>query len=125
MSVLPRPTAPTHELPGAAFTSLATPSVGGSADTAVWEVRLAPGHAPTPHQLTRHEVFVIISGSGTATLADSDLELAAGDTLVVPPQTRFAIQASGEDDLVALCCLAVGGQAVIDDAEAFTPPWAL
>ena len=124
MSVLPRPSAPTHELPGAKFTSLATPSMG-SADTAVWEVRLAPGHAPTPHHLTRQEVFIIISGTGHATLAGSDLPLAAGDALVVPPETRFAIEATGEDDLVALCCLPVGGQAVMGDAEPFTPPWAL
>lgn len=124
MPVLPRPSAPTHELPGAKFTSLATPSMG-SADTAVWEVRLAPGHPPTPHELTRQEVFVIISGTGRATIAGGDLSLSAGDVLVVPSETPFAIQATGEHDLVALCCLPVGGQAVIDDAEPFTPPWAL
>jgi len=86
--------------------------------------RLAPGPAPTPHQLTRHEVFIITSWTGTATLAGSEVRPAAGDALVVPPGTPVAIRATGDDDLVALCCLPVGGQAVMDGAEPFTPPWA-
>ena len=42
MAVLPAPPRHTHELPGARFTSLATPS-RGSSDTSVWLVELAPG----------------------------------------------------------------------------------
>ena len=123
MPVLPRPTSPTHQLPGAAFTSLATPS-GGSVDTAVWEVRLQPGHPATPHRLTRQEVFVVLGGSGTATLDGAEHPLAAGDVIVVPVATDFSLAAAGHEDLVALCCLPVGGQAVISGGDPFTPPWA-
>jgi quercetin dioxygenase-like cupin family protein len=123
MPVITRPDTPTHTLPGATFTSLATPS-NGSNDTAVWEVRLSAGHPATTHRLTRQEVFVVLDGSGCAQLDGVQHPLAAGSVLVVPPDTDFAIEATGDDPLVALCCLPVGGQAIIGGAEPFTPPWA-
>jgi mannose-6-phosphate isomerase-like protein (cupin superfamily) len=123
MPVLDSPQEPTHRLPGAEFTSLATPS-SGSHDTSVWEVSLTPGHQGTPHQLTRQEVFVILSGRGTAHLDGRRHPVAAGSVLVIPTYTDFAIEASGDEALVALCCLPVGGQGIIGDAEPFTPPWA-
>lgn len=123
MPVLDRPQEPTHQLPGAEFTSLATPS-SGSHETCVWEVRLAPGHPATPHQLTRQEVFVILSGHGAAHLEGVRHPVAAGSVLVVPAYTDFAIEATGGEALVALCCLPGGGQAIIGEGEPFTPPWA-
>ena len=47
MPVLPCPTAPTHELPGARFTTLATPSLG-TCETAVWTVEVLPGAVAGP-----------------------------------------------------------------------------
>jgi len=123
MPVTTRPLAPTHQLPGASFTSLATPT-SGSTDTAVWEVRLSPGHPAQPHQLTREEVFVVHEGRGTASLDGVPHPLAPGSVLVVPARTPFSISADGDADLVATCVLPVGGQAVIEGQDAFTPPWA-
>ena len=118
-----RPAEPTHHLTGASFTSLATPS-SGSSDTAVWEVRLAPGHPAQPHQLTREEVFVVHEGHGTASLDGVQHPLVPGSVLVVPARTPFSISAEGDAELVATCVLPVGGQAVIEGQDAFTPPWA-
>lgn len=123
MPVLTRPSAPTHTLPGASFTSLATPTTG-STHTAVWEVRLTPGHPATPHQLTRSEVFVITGGTGVVRLGDDRHDVAAGNVVVVPARTYFAIEAVGDTDLVATCCFPTDGQAVLDDGDPFTPPWA-
>jgi mannose-6-phosphate isomerase-like protein (cupin superfamily) len=123
MPVIDRPAQPTHELPGARFISLATPS-RGSSDTAVWEVRIAPGHPGTVHQLTREEVFVVLDGAGIARLDGADHAVAAGSVIVVPSRADFCLEADGADDLVALCCLPVGGQGVIGGGEPFTPPWA-
>jgi hypothetical protein len=44
MTVIPAPEAPTHELDGTRFTSLATPS-RGSRDTAIWRERACAGDA--------------------------------------------------------------------------------
>jgi mannose-6-phosphate isomerase-like protein (cupin superfamily) len=124
MAVIPAPSAPTHELGGARFTSLATPS-RGSSDTSVWLVEIAPGTPGTPHRLTREEVFVVLSGRAEVHL-DGDVSVAgAGDAIVVPAGVPFALAPAGDEPLRALCCLPVGGQGQLADGEPFTPPWAL
>ena len=78
MPVLPAPSSPTHVLGGARFTSLATPNCG-STDTSVWRVELAPGHPATPHQVTREEVFIVLSGRARVRLGDEVREAGARD----------------------------------------------
>ena len=123
MPVLPAPSSPTHVLGGAQFTSLATPNRGCST-TSVWRVELAPGHPATPHQVTREEVFIILSGRARVRLGDDVHEAAAGDAIVVPPDTNFEIEVAGEAALHALCCMPVGGEGRLVDGTTFVPPWA-
>ena len=123
MAVLPAPSAPTHELGGARFTSLATPS-RGSTDTSVWLVEITPGTAPTPHQLTREEVFVVLAGRAQVLLDGNESVADVGDAIVVPPGVVFALAPAGDEPLRAVCCLPVGGQGQLEDGEPFTPPWA-
>lgn len=123
MGVVRAPSAPTHELGGARFTSLATPG-RGSRDTSVWLVEIAPGTAGAPHRLTREEVFVVLSGLAEVRLGDEVSYAEAGDAIVVPPGIPFALAPVGDDALRALCCLPVGGQAQLADGEPITPPWA-
>ena len=124
MPVLSAPSSPTHSLPGARFTSLATPR-RGSTDTSVWRVELSPGTPATPHQLTREEVFVILSGRARVRLGDDEREATAGDAIVVPRDTPFSIEAAGDQPVHALCCMPVGGQARLAGGDPFVPPWAL
>jgi quercetin dioxygenase-like cupin family protein len=124
MPVLPAPSTHTHALEHARFTSLATPSLGASAGS-VWRGELAPGSLGPPHQLTLGEVFVVLSGRAAVRIGDAASEAGAGDTIVVPPDTDFALGAAGDEPLVALCVLPVGGQARQAGGEPFTPPWAL
>lgn len=122
MPVIPAEKTFTHELPHAAFTSLATPS-RGSRETSLWRVRLAP-HAPaSPHQLTREEVFVVLSGRARVRIGELESYAAAGDAIVVPPDTDFELACAGDDPVEALCCMPVGGQARLG-GNVFTPPWA-
>ncbi|MCW2799055.1 MAG: hypothetical protein JWQ70_527 [Aeromicrobium sp.] len=123
MPVLPAPITPTHSLEGTTFTSLATPS-RGSQDTAIWVVEIAPGTEPTPHSLTREEIFVVLAGHA-ATVIDGDAGTAGpGDAIVVPAEVPFELANRGERTLRLICCLPVGGQARLADGTAFTPPWA-
>jgi mannose-6-phosphate isomerase-like protein (cupin superfamily) len=124
MPVLPAPTTPTHDLGGARFTSLATPT-SGSTDTSVWLVDIDAGTPATPHELTREEIFVVLSGRAAVRIGDADQEAGAGDAIVVPPGVPFHIAPVGADPLRALCCLPVGGQARMPEGEPFTPPWAV
>jgi mannose-6-phosphate isomerase-like protein (cupin superfamily) len=124
MPVIAAPSAPTHELPGTHFTSLATPS-RGSTDTSVWLVEIAPHTPATPHELTREEVFVVLSGRAAVRIGDERYEAEPGDAIVVPAATSFELTAAGDAGFTALCCMPVGGRARVGDTEPFTPPWAL
>ena len=60
-----------HDLGGALFTSLATPSRGAT-DNSVWKVEILPGTPATPHSLTREEVFVVLEGTASVRIAGND-----------------------------------------------------
>ena len=123
MPVLPAPPAPTHELGGTRFTSLATPS-RGSTETSIWQVEIAPASPVVPHVLTREVIFVVLDGTATATIDGVTAEARSGDVVVVPPGALFALANAGDRTLRLLCCLPVGGQARTEDGATFTPPWA-
>jgi quercetin dioxygenase-like cupin family protein len=124
MPVIASPPAPTHEVGGTKFTSLATPSLG-SERTSVWQVEIAAGEVPTPHELTDEEIFVVLEGAAAVTIGGVASEARAGDTIVVPADVSFVLANAGDQPLRLLCCLPVGGQARLPGGEAFTPPWAL
>ncbi len=124
MTVIAAPLGPTHELPGTSFTSLATPGVGAT-ETSVWKVAIAPGTAPTPHSLTRGEVFVVLRGTAAVRIDDRSEAAGAGDVIIVPADVTFELANGGDTPLEALCCMPVGGQARFAGGEPFTPPWAL
>ena len=124
MPVLPAPPQPTHTLNSARFTSLATPT-RGSTDTSVWRVELEPGHPATPHELTREEVFIVLSGRARVRLGEDTREAGAGDAIVVPRDTRFEIDVLGDESFNAICCMPAGGEARLDDGTTFPPPWSL
>lgn len=123
MPVLNAPAAPTHDLGGARFTSLATPSRGAT-DIAVWKVEILAGTPATPHALTREEVFVVLEGKASVRIAADDGQAQAGDAIVVPAGAQFELSNAGTEPLWLLCCLPVGGQACLPDGATFTPPWA-
>ena len=123
MPVLSAPGSPTHALPGATFTSLASPA-RGSISTSVCRVAIAPGTPATPHEVTREEIFVILSGRASVRIGEERHEAAPGDAIVIPPDTCFEISSTGDDALEALCCLPVGGRARLADGTTFVPPWA-
>ncbi len=123
MPVLPAPSGPTHAVGSAQFTSLAAPT-RGSTDTSVWRVEIAPGHPAMPHQLTREEVFIVLSGRARVRLNEDVREASAGDAIVVSRDTPFELGVAGEEPLHAICCLPVGGEARMADGTTFVPPWA-
>jgi quercetin dioxygenase-like cupin family protein len=124
VTVLAPSDAPTHELHGARFTTLASPSLGAR-ENSVWRLELLPEAAPVPHRVTREEIFVALEGVARATLDGVASPVHAGDTLVLAPGVDFSIATAGPGPFRAIVVLPVGGQATIEDGEPFTPPWAL
>jgi quercetin dioxygenase-like cupin family protein len=123
MPVVPAPAQPTHEAGPARFTSLATPSRGTS-ETCVWEVSIPPATPATPHSLTREEVFIVLAGSAAVRLDGRADTARTGDAIVVPAGVELELANAGDAPLRLLCCMPVGGQAVVAGDEPFTPPWA-
>jgi quercetin dioxygenase-like cupin family protein len=123
MPICRKPPHHTHELPGARFTSLATPK-RGTRETSVWRVEITPGRPGVAHELTAEEVFVVLEGRAKVHLAAEESEAGPGDSIIVPPNTAFSFEAVGPSQLVAICCFPVGGRARLADGKEFTPPWA-
>jgi quercetin dioxygenase-like cupin family protein len=117
-------TASVHELAGTRFTPLAAPS-SGSTEICVWRVELPPHSDAVPHEVTREEVLVVLSGTARTSIDGRVTDVAAGGAVIVPPDTPFSVTAAGDEPMVALACLPVGGQARMPGEEPFTPPWAL
>ena len=112
------------EIPSVTFAGLAAPC-RGSRETAVWRVTLAP-HAPGGlHTLSREEVLVALSGSAEARIGEVTHVFAAGDAIVIPAETLFALSNPGDAPFEAIAVLPVGAHARMGDAPAFIPPWAL
>ena len=113
----------THEMNGARFATLASPS-RGTTTASVWRVEVAPGTPAAPHELTSEEIIVILDGTADVRIGDERSVACAGDAIVVPPDTPFELHATGDTHLRAIAYLPVGGQARLG-GETFTPPWAL
>jgi len=114
--------APTYAMHHVTFTALAAPSRGAS-ESAVWIVTIPPGVDPTPHSLTREEVFIGLGGRALATLGGKTYELHEGCGFVVPADTEFSLANPFDEPFRAVVVLPVGGQARIGETT-FTPPWA-
>ena len=123
MPLLRRADAPVFHLPGIRFTTLSSPS-RGARDNAVWEFSVDPGVAGAPHRLTREETFVALEGQASVSLDGQPHALAAGSALVVAAGQTLALSNPGPQPFRALAVFPVGGQAVVGDGPAFTPPWA-
>lgn len=123
MSVVSAPSEPTHQLPGTRFTKLVAPSTG-STEISVWRVEIDPDTQPTPHEVTREEVFLVLAGRAVLKINDESFEAHPGDAIVIPAHTQFSVANGGDDTLAMVTYLPVGGQARLSEGNLFTPPWA-
>ena len=124
MSLIHATAAATYAFDEVRFVGLAAPS-RGSRESSVWKIVVAPDTvAKGPHQVTREEVLVALSGSAQVQLGGRALSLDAGSALVVPANTDFSLSNPGPDAFEAVVVLPVGGQAVIAGEPPFVPPWA-
>ena len=123
MPIIKASEAPQFEIPGLTVTGFASPSRGAT-ETATWRLVLAPGAPGALHSCDREEIFVVLSGSARATLGDQQLELASGDTLIVPAHTPFSLANPSSEPCTAIAMLPIGGRAAMPGGEPFVPPWA-
>ena len=123
MTIIREQDAPRFGQDGVEVTGLAAPSRGCESVSA-WRVLLRPGASSPEHSLTSDEAFVALRGAARVELEGEAHELSAGDCLVVAPGRRFRITNEGAEPFEAVCCMAAGGEAVVEGQGAFVPPWA-
>lgn len=124
MPIIKSADAPEFDLPGLKFIGLAAPS-RGSTENAAWRISLAANTPGAPHQLTREEIIIAISGSAEAIIGTERFGVAAGDAVVVPAFTDFALGNNGDTPFEAVAVLPVGGRAMMAESAPFSPPWSL
>jgi mannose-6-phosphate isomerase-like protein (cupin superfamily) len=100
-------------------------AVAWGSETAVWQVEILPGTPPTPHSMTREEVFVVLEGTASVLMGGAAETAHAGDAILVPADVSFDLANAGDGPLRLLACLPVGGLACLPDGEVFAPPWTL
>jgi quercetin dioxygenase-like cupin family protein len=115
---------PEFELMGNHMRGLATPS-RGAAEVAVWRGVTEPGAATPPHTHDREEVLVVLAGSGRASMDGEQVEVSAGDVLIVAPNTLHQLfgPADGEP-LDAIAAMPIGTRTFLPDGEELQAPWA-
>src|SRR5258708_16908882 len=77
--------------------SLATPRRGATEVTVIRQ-RQDPGTTLTLHYHKHEEVIVLLAGTITALVGDKRVQVAPGDTLIVPGQTLHQIENTGQDE---------------------------
>lgn len=122
MPVIRTADATVYELHDTTFTSYAHPSTG-STELCGWRVEVGPGSAGVAHQVSHEEVFLLLSGTGTAVLDGTPHPMAAGDVLVVPVGVSFRLD-TGDTPLTAWVTTRVGLRATMADGTEIAPPWA-
>lgn len=122
MGVITRSETTVHEFAGVRFTGLVSPSKGAD-ELMAWQTEVPPGTPATPHQVTREELVVILAGRARVHLDGTTTEAGPGDTVVVPPDTDFAIENAGDDTLRMLACMPSAGRARLDAGETMQLPW--
>ena len=124
MTLISAASAPVHDFDGVIFTGLAAPS-RGARENAVWRVKLPAGRLnDSTHQLSREEILVALTGEAVATIGETRHTFSAGDAIIVPAFLDFKIDNPGNVPFEAIAVLPVGGRAIIDGTQPFTPLWA-
>lgn len=115
------------ETPNAVMTTYASPTLGG-ADHALWQVEMAPGAAGPEHAMDGEQIWRAVAGAATVRIdgADDradDVDLAPGDTVVLPAGVVRRIVADADAGFTAVVTGAGGAHALVAGAEPVVPAW--
>lgn len=111
------------ETPNATMTTFASPSLGPTAGLSLWQVEMEAGIDGPLHVFDREQLWTVLDGELTVTVDGARADLAAGDTVVIPPAVERQITARSDARLI----VCGQGDAVAsvpgEDASRGTPPW--
>jgi quercetin dioxygenase-like cupin family protein len=108
-----------HDTPNAAMTTLASPTLGGAAQS-VWWVRMRPDQVGPEHVMDREQVWTVVAGAVTVEPFGA---LAEGDAIVLPAGAVRQVR-PGPDGVSALVTGPGDSRAVLPDGtDRGVPDW--
>ncbi|NBE94059.1 cupin [Nonomuraea sp. KC401] len=109
--------------PAGVMTTFASPSQGG-ASRAMWRVDVEPGTCGPVHDFDSEQVWNWTAGAAVVELGGDRFEVAAGDTVVMPPRTVRRVLADPGSGYTAVVTAPAGARALAEDgADYGVPPW--
>jgi mannose-6-phosphate isomerase-like protein (cupin superfamily) len=90
---------------GSEIRELAGVPTGNSEHQSLAEATVAPGAETEEHyHRASEEIYFFTAGRGRLRLDADESEVAAGDTVVIPPGARHKLWNTGDEPLRLLCC---------------------
>ena len=112
------------ETPGGNHTSALVTTARGANEICVFKQGQQPGGQNPPHYHDREEVLILQSGTITVTVDQQEVEMAAGDVLIVPEETVHAVTTTGNEPSEWLLVARVGLRFFRPDGEEAFAAWA-
>jgi mannose-6-phosphate isomerase-like protein (cupin superfamily) len=92
---------------GSLIRELMHPGLHENRNQSLAEAVVAPGARTLLHRhRAAEELYHVTRGAGRMTLGKQTLDLAAGDTVCIPPGTPHSVENTGSEPLHILCCCA-------------------
>lgn len=111
------------ETPNGIMTTLASPTQGQTMALSLWRVEMHKGHRGPRHVVDVEEVWHVLHGEVAITVGEETIELADGDTLVIPENVARHIAATA-DAIMLVCGFGDALVTTIDEPTTpGTPPW--
>jgi mannose-6-phosphate isomerase-like protein (cupin superfamily) len=90
---------------GSEIRELAGVPTGNSRNQSLAEATVPPGGETEEHyHRVSEEIYFFTAGHGRLHLDDDETNVAPGDTVVIPPDTRHKLRNTGSEPLKLLCC---------------------
>lgn len=116
-----RPDARHTETPNAAMTTLASPTQGGTGTLSLWRVTMRPGQSGPLHTFDVEQVWHVLEGAATIVVGTEPIDLAVGDTLVLPAGTQRRVHT--DTGVAFVVSGPASGRATVDGGDTVAPPW--
>lgn len=92
---------------GSTIQELAHPAFSAARGQSIAEATVPPGGETIAHRHPQaEEIYAFTAGRGRMQLGGEELEVEAGDTVVIPPGTPHKLWNPGPDPLVLVCACA-------------------
>ncbi len=125
MPMIKQADAPTFSTPNAVMVTHAGPS-RGSAELAMWRVRMAPAAQGPVHLIDREQVYLVMAGTLSILVGDEDHRAETGDAVIIPAGSIRQVRCEGPASAEAIVSMRAGGRVTLPDGEdRGLLPWAV